>query len=131
MADKTQQTTRGVLGDIKSAARGIKGAGDAIRGTFNESLDTAFNEPEGEVKNKNIAEKGIADMKATDNHFSGHPGVESSGGSGLRTGGIGTGTTTTGTRTDAGAHSGGIGNMQSNVPQRGLGGEPTRTTERY
>lgn len=75
MADQTQRQTHGVLGDVKSALKGVKGAGDTIRGTFNESVDTAFNEREGEAKNKAIKEKGIADMERTDAHFSKHKGT--------------------------------------------------------
>jgi hypothetical protein len=131
MTDRTQDKTHGVVGDIKSALRGIKGTGDAIRGTVNESVDTAFNDKQGEVTNKAIKEKGISDMQAADQrlnqpqttgaHTTGThtTGVHPSGAhDGLKTGGVtgGTRTATAGTTTGAGAHSGAVGNMGSAAP---------------
>ncbi|EXJ64397.1 hypothetical protein A1O7_00733 [Cladophialophora yegresii CBS 114405] len=66
MTDRTQDKTQGAVGDAKGILKGIKGAGDAIRGTVNESIDTAFNDREGEVKNKAIKEKGQADVLRAD-----------------------------------------------------------------
>jgi hypothetical protein len=160
MADQTQKQTHGVLGDVKSALKGVKGAGDTIRGTFNESVDTAFHEREGEAKNKAIKEKGIADMEGTDAHFSKHKGTAPATATanqayngttssmpinqhpaadphtGPQTGGVTGGLARNtqladGTSTGAGAHSGAVGNLESRVPQQGLGGEPTRPTDRF
>ncbi|KAI1610443.1 hypothetical protein EDD36DRAFT_326278 [Exophiala viscosa] len=127
MTDRTQDTTKGVLGDVKSALKGIKGAGDTIRGTVNESVDTAFDDKQGQVENRAVKEKGEADVNAADQRLSGGNNT------GLKTGGVsGTTTTTTGgTTTGAGAHSGGVGNLRSDVPQTGLGDEPGSTTQRY
>ncbi|KIW35111.1 uncharacterized protein PV07_01828 [Cladophialophora immunda] len=118
MTDRTQGKTHEAVGDVKSVLKGVKGLGDTIRGSVNESIDTAFNDREGEVKNKAVKEKGEADIQRADQRFGG--------------------TTTSGTRhaaggttTGAGAHSGGVGNMSSTVPQTGLGGEPTTTRERF
>ncbi|EXJ92554.1 hypothetical protein A1O3_01106 [Capronia epimyces CBS 606.96] len=140
MADRTQENTHGVVNDVKSALRGVRGVGDTIRGTVNESIDTAFNEKEGEVANRAIKEKGKADLQATDQHFA-HPGTAGENtsashpvgsGTGLSTGGLsGTKRTVGGTTTGAGAHSGSVGNMGSSVPQNHLGGEPGPTGERY
>ncbi len=141
MTDRTQDKTHGVVGDIKSALKGVKGAGDTIRGTVNESVDTAFNDRQGEVANKAVKEKGIADMRAADQrlnqpHSTGaHTSATHTGPhDGLRTGGLPgeTKTATAGTTTGAGAHSGAVGNMGSGVPHTGLGnervnpGNPTR-----
>ncbi|KAL6240781.1 hypothetical protein RBB50_012345 [Rhinocladiella similis] len=153
MADHTQDKTNNVVGGVKSALKGIKGTGDAIRGTFNESVDAAFNDQEGEVKNRTVREKGEAKMRDADQTLAG---TKTRGGAtttttGLRTGGLGgttssstataapattaTATTKHGTTTDAGAHSGGVGNLSSGVvpPEHGLGGEPApaRERERY
>ncbi|EXJ85553.1 hypothetical protein A1O1_05917 [Capronia coronata CBS 617.96] len=125
MADRTQEKTHGFLNDVKSAVKGVKGAGDTIRGTVNESIDTAFNEKEGETANRAIKEKGKTEMQAADQHFS-EPGTAPP------TGGLsGTKATASGTTTGAGAHSGSVGNMGSSVPQTGLGGEPAPARERY
>jgi hypothetical protein len=130
MTDRTQDKTQGVVGDVKSALKGIKGAGDAIRGSVNESVDTAFNEPEGKVHNQAIKEKGEADMQAADQRLT-QPHAAGTN-TGVKTGGLGgTNSAAGGTTTGAGAHSGGVGNMSSNVPSTGLGGEPTATRERY
>jgi hypothetical protein len=153
MADQTQKQTHGVLGDVKSALKGVKGAGDTIRGTFNESVDTAFHEREGQVKNKAIKEKGITDMEHTDAHFTKHKGVGTTNPTnppysettpstvvdqhhapttGGVTGGLARNTQLPdGTSTGAGAHSGGVGNMGSRMPQEGLGGEPAGSSGRF
>lgn len=80
--------------DIKSRCqRGIHGAGEAIRGTINQSVDTAFDDKAGEAKNRAVTEKGINEVESGD-----------------RTAGAGhivaTGGVTGGTTTGAGAHSG-------------------------
>ncbi|KIW73165.1 hypothetical protein PV04_01303 [Phialophora macrospora] len=115
MADRTQDKTQNVVGDAKGILKGIKGAGDAIRGTVNESIDTAFNDREGEVKNKAIKEKGQADMLRADEQVGG-------------TATAGTTTAVGGTTTGAGAHSGGVGNMSSLPAQNTT---PNSTNQRF
>jgi hypothetical protein len=81
--------------------------------------------------NRAVKEQGEANMRAADQKLSQPHGTDTTS-SGLRTGGVtGTATTADGTTTGAGAHSGGVGNMRSDVPQTGLGGEPAPTRERY
>jgi len=106
------------MGDAKGILKGIKGAGDAIRGTVNESVDTAFNDTQGEAKNKAVKEKGQADMQRADATVGGNTPTT-------------THTTTGGTTTGAGAHSGGVGNMSSSMPQSNVGGESTGTSQRF
>ena len=125
MADKTQATTNEAIGDAKGILKGIKGAGDAIRGTFNESVDTAFKDTRGEAKNKAIKEKGQADMQRADERV-GNVKYYSVAGR-VCADELATGGTTTG----AGAHSGGVGNMSSTLPQENLGSEPTASGQRY
>ncbi|OCT53855.1 hypothetical protein CLCR_10959 [Cladophialophora carrionii] len=112
MADRTQDKTQSAVGDAKGILKGIKGAGDAIRGTVNESIDTAFNDREGEVKNKAIKERGQSDVLRADEQVGGKTAT----GPTTATGGPGNAGHTTGiggTTTGAGAHSGGVGNMSS------------------
>jgi hypothetical protein len=105
--------------DIKGAVKGVHGAGEAIRGTFNQAVDTAFGDKAGEVKNKAVVEKGINEVEATDRNIGARHGV--------KTGGV-----TDGTTTGAGAHSGAVGNMQSDPASTGsLTAEPTTRTDRY
>jgi hypothetical protein len=92
--------------DIKGAVKGIHGAGEAIRGTFNQSVDTAFNDKAGEAKNRAVTERGINEVESADRTVgAGHS---------IQTGGVSGGTTT-----GAGAHSGAVGNMQSNPAATG------------
>ena len=105
--------------DIKSAVKGIHGAGEALRGNINQSVDTAFNDKSGQVKNEAVAERGVNEMENSDAMAGATHGV--------RTGGI-----TGGTTTSAGAHSGAVGNMQSNpAASSNMASEPTTRTERY
>ncbi|KAM0233821.1 hypothetical protein ACHAP5_010253 [Fusarium lateritium] len=60
--------------DVKSGLKGIRGAGDALRGGVLDATDQAFdtdpNHPEtlkSRTDNKSIAEKGKQDMKGADN----------------------------------------------------------------
>lgn len=81
MADKSSS-----IGEqIKSGLKGIHGAGEAIRGTFNETVDHTFDEREGVAKNHAIAEKGIADVKAADDKVGHHHGVKTTNPSGATT----------------------------------------------
>ena len=69
MTDRTQDKTNEALGGAKGILQGIKGAGDTIRGTVNESVDTAFGDRQGQAQNRAIKEKGEADMQRADQHF--------------------------------------------------------------
>jgi len=105
--------------DLKGAVKGIHGAGEAIRGTFNQSVDAAFHDKAGEAKNQAVTEKGIGEVESADRTV----GV----GHGVKTGGV-----TGGTTTGAGAHSGAVGNMQSDPAATGnMAAEPTSRTDRF
>jgi hypothetical protein len=93
------ETGNKVGNDIKAAVKGIHGAGEAIRGTINQSVDTAFNDKAGEVKNRAVTENGINEVESADR--------TAGEGHGAAKGGF-----TGGTTTRAGAHSGAIGNLQ-------------------
>ncbi|KAI0101069.1 hypothetical protein F4814DRAFT_104280 [Daldinia grandis] len=65
-----------LIDDVKTSLKGIRGAGDAIRGEAMEVTDQAFdnnqNHPEtqtAQAKNRMIAEKGKQDVKNVDNMF--------------------------------------------------------------
>ncbi|KAF7557833.1 hypothetical protein G7Z17_g374 [Cylindrodendrum hubeiense] len=65
-----------IVDDVKSGLKGIRGAGDVLRGGLMEATDNAF-EPEGTVvpqQNKNAAvkEKGKQDIKGADEMVSRH-----------------------------------------------------------
>jgi hypothetical protein len=62
-AAKAHAKTEGLVGDIKSALHGFHGAGEVIRGTSMEALDGVFHKREGEARNKEIAERGLAEME--------------------------------------------------------------------
>jgi hypothetical protein len=55
--------------DIKSGLRGIRGAGDAIRGTAMDAVDTAADSKEGEAHDRALVEKGVGDMRGMDQRF--------------------------------------------------------------
>ncbi|KAF4975739.1 hypothetical protein FZEAL_7515 [Fusarium zealandicum] len=62
--------------DVKSGLKGIRGAGDAIRGEALEATDKAFNPNptnpsaiEAQAENKGISQKGKHDMKGADEMF--------------------------------------------------------------
>ena len=63
MADKVHKKTQGLVGDIKSGLHGIHGAGEALRGGAMEALDGIFHKSEGEERNKEIAERGLAEIR--------------------------------------------------------------------
>jgi hypothetical protein len=63
MSSQHSDPAKSVAADMKGAARGIHGAGEAIPGTFNKAVDATFNDKLGEAKNRQIAEKGVADVK--------------------------------------------------------------------
>lgn len=100
----SSNTTDGSLGaQIKSGLKGIHGVGEAIRGTAMSEVDKAFgtsDRPEA-AKNEAIAQKGIADAKAADQHLGHQHGVASNT----------AGTAPIGTRPAAGAHAAAPGNV--------------------
>ncbi|KAI1800232.1 hypothetical protein F4811DRAFT_540145 [Daldinia bambusicola] len=68
-----------IIDDVKTGLKGIRGAGDAIRGEAMEVTDQAFdnnqNHPQtqtAQAKNRAIAEKGKQDVKKVDNMFAEH-----------------------------------------------------------
>ena len=63
MADKVHKKTQDLVGDIKSGLHGIHGAGEALRGGAMEALDGIFHKHEGEERNKEIAERGLAEIR--------------------------------------------------------------------
>ncbi|KAJ9609349.1 hypothetical protein H2200_005676 [Cladophialophora chaetospira] len=71
MADKVHNTTQGIVNDIKSGLHGIHGAGEAIRGGAMEALDGVFHKKEGEAKNREIYERGAAEMRGTEHRLEG------------------------------------------------------------
>lgn len=105
--------------DIKGAFKGIHGVGETIRGTVNQSVDTAFNDKAGEVKNRAVTEKGLNEMDSADRTVGNARGVT--------TGGV-----ARGTKTGAGAHSGAAGNLQSGPAATGnLAHEPGTRNHRF
>lgn len=105
--------------EIKGAVKGVHGAGEAIRGTLNQSVDAAFNDKAGEAKNQAVTEKGISEVEAADRNIGVRHGVKSGG-------------VTGGTTTGAGAHSGAVGNMRSDPAATGnMATEPTSRTAKY
>ncbi|KAI1472146.1 uncharacterized protein F4812DRAFT_407639 [Daldinia caldariorum] len=65
-----------IVDDVKTGLKGIRGAGDAIRGEAMEVTDQAFDNdqthPEtqtAQAKNRAIAEKGRQDVKKVDDMF--------------------------------------------------------------
>ena len=72
-----------------------QGMGEVIRGTINETVNTAFGDKAGEAKNRSIAAKGVAEMQ--DGELKGH---------------------------GDGAHAGAVGSMNS-VPYNGAVGSGT------
>ncbi|MCJ1392442.1 hypothetical protein MMC18_005309 [Xylographa bjoerkii] len=63
-------TGKDSVGAVKSAVGGVHGMGEAIRGTVNGAVDTAFNDQAGEAKNRSVAAKGVAEMQ--DGELKGH-----------------------------------------------------------
>lgn len=69
MADKVHQKTQEIVDDIKSGLHGIHGAGEVIRGGAMEALDGVFHKYDGEARNREIVDRGLAEMKGTDDRF--------------------------------------------------------------
>jgi len=116
--------TGSLLNDVKSGLKGIKGAGDAIRGDINQGVDEAAGDKQAAAQGQAVKDKGVKDVQAADERVGTHHG--------LRTGGVG-GTTTEGTTTGAGAHSGAVGSMgsQTSAASGTLPSEPTSTNQRF
>jgi hypothetical protein len=78
MAERTHTTSNSIADDIKTAVHGFTGAGDAIRGTINETIDGIFHNKQSDesiAKNRTIADHGFADMKKAEDrveHGHGH-----------------------------------------------------------
>ncbi|KAI0010814.1 hypothetical protein F4779DRAFT_616255 [Xylariaceae sp. FL0662B] len=68
-----------ILDDVKTGLKGIRGAGDAIRGSVMEATDEAFdnnrNHPQTQAtqaKNRALTEKGKQDVQGVDNMLAQH-----------------------------------------------------------
>ncbi|KAI1148754.1 hypothetical protein F4825DRAFT_81363 [Nemania diffusa] len=68
-----------IVDDVKTGLKGIRGAGDALRGnlmqTADHTLDNNKNHPTtqaSELKNQSIAEKGKKDIQALDDRLARH-----------------------------------------------------------
>lgn len=69
MADKIHDTTQSIVEDIKSGLHGIHGAGEALRGGAMEALDGVFHKKDGEAKDHEIYERGVAEMRGTEDRI--------------------------------------------------------------
>ncbi|KAI0450012.1 hypothetical protein F5B21DRAFT_492501 [Xylaria acuta] len=65
-----------IVDDVRTGIKGIRGAGDALRGNLMQATDQAFdnnrNHPEtqaSELKHETIAQKGKSDMQAVDDRL--------------------------------------------------------------
>lgn len=65
-----------IVEDVKTGIKGVRGAGDALRGNLMQAADQAFdNNPNhpttqaSELKNETIAQKGKSDMQAVDDRL--------------------------------------------------------------
>ncbi|KAI1212123.1 uncharacterized protein F4807DRAFT_388252 [Annulohypoxylon truncatum] len=65
-----------IVEDVKTGLKGVRGAGDAIRGEFLDATDQAFdnnkNHPQtqaSQTKNRTLAEKGKQDLRNVDEMF--------------------------------------------------------------
>ena len=56
--------TSSTLADIKNTAKGIHGAGETIRGTFNQAVDKTFDDSAGQVENQAVVDKGASEIRA-------------------------------------------------------------------
>ncbi|TRX90924.1 hypothetical protein FHL15_008129 [Xylaria flabelliformis] len=65
-----------IIEDVKTGMKGIRGAGDSLRGNMMQAADQAFdnnqNHPQtqaSELKNQALAQKGKQDMQAVDDRL--------------------------------------------------------------
>jgi len=65
----TNQGVKQAASSVGGVFAAVHGAGEKIRGEFNAGVDRTFNEPEGEVKNANVAAAG--DREIDTGHFAG------------------------------------------------------------
>ncbi|KAI1279021.1 hypothetical protein F5Y07DRAFT_360201 [Xylaria sp. FL0933] len=72
-------STNKVVDDVKTGIKGIRGAGDALRGSLMDATDQAFdnkqNHPEtqaSQLKNQTLTEKGKREMQAVDDRLAQH-----------------------------------------------------------
>ncbi|KAJ8112299.1 hypothetical protein ONZ43_g5425 [Nemania bipapillata] len=68
-----------IVDDVKTGLKGIRGAGDALRGNLMQAADQAFDNNQNhpttqasELKNQTIAEKGKKDIQALDERLARH-----------------------------------------------------------
>jgi len=54
--------THDAVDNVKSAIAGIHGAGEAIRGTFNQAVDSAAGDDLSEVKDASVVNKGMDEI---------------------------------------------------------------------
>ncbi|OAP59736.1 hypothetical protein AYL99_04738 [Fonsecaea erecta] len=69
MAENLHQTAQNIVEDIRSGLHGVHGAGDVLRGGAMEALDRIFHKQEGEERNREIAQHGLAEMRGTEYRF--------------------------------------------------------------
>lgn len=69
MAEKVHNTTQSLVNDFKSGLHGIHGAGEALRGGAMEALDGVFHKKEGEAKDHEIYDRGLAEMRGIEERF--------------------------------------------------------------
>ncbi|KAG8528228.1 uncharacterized protein KY384_007145 [Bacidia gigantensis] len=55
---------QGTLQGLKTAAVGIHGAGETLRGTFNSAVDKRFHDPEAVARNQAIADSGRQEIES-------------------------------------------------------------------
>ncbi|ROV93567.1 hypothetical protein VMCG_08054 [Cytospora schulzeri] len=85
-------TGSNIAQDIKAGLKGIRGAGEAVRGSTLEATDELFdNSPNhpatqaSKLENRSIAEKGKQDLKGADAHIGQRHGVAGGAGSSPQT----------------------------------------------
>lgn len=125
----------GIIDDVKSGLKGIRGAGDAIRGTAMEKTDEVFdndnNHPQtqlSQAQHRGIIEKGKQDIAGTDHMVARHEqkhGKDTATGAAAASEPVASSTanTATGTTPTTGATSAGTG-----TGVEGTGAAPSRTT---
>ena len=67
--ERAHNKTQTIVDDIKSGLHGIHGAGEAIRGGAMEVLDGVFHKKEGEAKDREIYERGLAELRGAEDRF--------------------------------------------------------------
>lgn len=84
-------TGSNIAQDIKAGLKGIRGAGEAVRGSTLEATDELFDNDQkhtetqaSKLQNQTIKEKGKQDLKGADGVIGGHHGVSSGGGQTVR-----------------------------------------------